>query len=133
MASGDLETWMWAQACQVLDRAERMQRQFFRPGVAGGRRPVWQPPMDVFETERALWLVIALPGVSPEDVQVQWEAGHLTVAGERRLPIGEEAAVRRLEIPQGRFERHVDLSGQTWRLDRYELLHGCLYLSLLKS
>lgn len=133
MASGDLETWMWAQACEMLERAERMQRQFFQPGSRPQRRPVWQPPVDVFETEHALWVVIALPGVSPERIQVSFQGGILTVAGERRLPVEAEAAVRRLEIPHGYFERRMELPPGRYELDRHELANGCLYISLRKS
>ena len=27
--------WMWAQACEVIDEAERMHRQFFRLAASG--------------------------------------------------------------------------------------------------
>jgi hypothetical protein len=44
---------MWADACEMLARAERLHRQFFEPGRAtASRLPVWQPPADVLETER---------------------------------------------------------------------------------
>lgn len=123
---------MWAQACEMLERAERMQRQFFQPSGVSNRRAAWQPPVDVYETERALWVVIALPGVSPERVQVRFQSGVLIVAGERRLPVEAGAAVRRLEIPHGYFERRMELPSGRYELDRHELANGCLYISLLK-
>ena len=46
----------------MLARAERMHRQFFQP--AGSSCAVaWEPPVDVLETERAVLVLVALPGV----------------------------------------------------------------------
>src|SRR5882757_3483664 len=61
MAPNDTRAWMWAEACELLDRAERLNRQFFQP--LSTRKAVWEPPVDLFETDRALWVVVALPGV----------------------------------------------------------------------
>ena len=62
MAPNDTRAWMWAEACELLDRAERLNRQFFQP--LSTRQAVWEPPVDLFETDRALWVVVALPGVA---------------------------------------------------------------------
>jgi HSP20 family molecular chaperone IbpA len=119
---------MWAEACELLDRAERMHRQFFQPAP----RSAWQPPVDVFETEHAIVIVVALPGVAPSQVEVRLERGAIIVAGERRLPIGAEAVIHRLELPHGRFERRIDLPPGRFELGRRDLTDGCLVLSLEK-
>jgi HSP20 family protein len=125
--------WMWAEACEVLDRAERLQRQFFRPGATQSRQPVWEPPADIFETERDLWIVIALPGVSSDSVTIRVEAGTLVVTAERLLPAElRRAAIHRLEIPHGRFERRADLPAGRYELDGKHLADGCLTLRLRK-
>ena len=67
MASRNPTSWMWAEACQVLEQAERLHRQFFRLS-APGTRVAWEPPVDVFENEREVTIIVALPGVSPESV-----------------------------------------------------------------
>ncbi len=127
MNSRDLHNWMWGEAVDLLDRAERMHRQFFQPtSRTTGRRPVWQPPMDVFETDREMVILIALPGVAPEYVQVGFDGTLLSVVGERTLPCGISAAIRRVEIPHGRFERHVELPGSEFELVRQEMNNGCL-------
>src|SRR3712207_1074595 len=100
MSSRDPRAWMWAEACDLLGRAERIQRQFFRPGASQARTPVWEPPVDVFETERELLIEVALPGVEPEQVALLIDGGRLIIAGERRLPgRAQGAAIRRLELP----------------------------------
>ena len=39
---------MWSQAFDMMERADRLQRQFFRLGQVG-HMPAWEPPVDVFE------------------------------------------------------------------------------------
>jgi HSP20 family molecular chaperone IbpA len=134
MASREMETLMWAHACEVLDRAERLQRQFFQPGAQRSRRPTWQPPVDVFENESEIHIVIALPGVEPERLEVTFHGDALVVAGERTLPSGAGgAAIRRLEIPQGHFERVIELPPGRYEVGRRELNNGCLYLTVQKT
>ena len=123
---------MWAEAVDLLDRAERMHRQFFQPAqraLAGG--PAWEPPVDVFETERELVILVALPGVLPENIQVTFDGDILSVVGDRTLTCGA-AAIRRLEIPHGRFERHIELAGMPLEMVRQELANGCLVLFFAK-
>jgi HSP20 family molecular chaperone IbpA len=99
--------WMWSEACDMLARAERLHREFFRPGPSG-RMPSWQPPVDVIETEREVLVLVALPGVDPERVEAAIDGPDLVVAGSRVLPAElRTAVIHRLELPQGRFERRV--------------------------
>jgi len=89
--------------------------------------------VDVFETSTELWLLVALPGVEPDRVRVQLEGRRIVVSGERTLPEGfRRAAVHRLEIPRGRFERSVELPPGDYELTQSELIHGCLFLNLGK-
>jgi HSP20 family molecular chaperone IbpA len=128
----DPRNLMCAEACALLDRAEQLHRQFFEPAREGAR-PRWEPPIDVLETERQLRIIVALPGVAPEAVQVQTEGGILTILGSRPLPgRGENANIVRLEIPYGRFERRITLQLNRLRLAERELVNGCLVLTFVK-
>lgn len=132
MNSRDLHNWMWAEALDLMDRAERMHRQFFQPTARSpSRLPAWEPPMDVFETEREMVVLVALPGVVPEDVQVGFDGAVLSVIGERALPSVASASIRRVEIPHGRFERYIEI-GSGLELVRRELANGCLALVFAK-
>ena len=103
-------SWMWSEACEMLARAERLHREFFRPARPGSRMPSWEPPVDILETEREVLVLVALPGVDPERVEAAIEGGDLVVAGTRVLPPElRTAVIHRLELPQGRFERRVRL------------------------
>ena len=124
---------MWAEACTLLERAEQLRRQFFEPAREGALRARWEPPIDVLETERQLFIIAALPGVAPEAVQVKIESGTLTIAGTRPLPSrGMKANIVRLEIPYGTFERRVALQLGRLRLAERELVNGCLVLTFAK-
>jgi HSP20 family protein len=49
----DLSSWMWGEALTVLERGDRLQRQFCQLGENMRGGPRWEPPIDVFETEDA--------------------------------------------------------------------------------
>jgi HSP20 family molecular chaperone IbpA len=123
---------MWAEACALIKQAEQLHRQFFEPSREGARAARWEPPVDVFETERELCIIAALPGVAPEAVRVEIENATLVIAGVRPLPCkGRSAHIVRLEIPYGRFERRITLSSRL-RLAERQLLNGCLILTFSK-
>ena len=134
MAAADPRRWMWAEACAMIERAEQLHRQFFQPGLAAVSRACWEPPVDIFESERDLLIVVALPGVESQDIEISSEPGELLVTGARRLPAAAQGTeIQRLEIPHGRFERRVPLPAARWQLSRSTLVDGCLLLSLTKQ
>ena len=119
---------MWAEACELLERADRLQRQFFGPT----RSAVWEPPVDVFETAQALWIIAALPGVRATQLDVAIVDGGVVIAGERSLPVQSRAIIHRLELPHGRFERRIALPAGRYELEQRDLADGCLILGLRK-
>ena len=125
---------MWAEACALIERAERLQRQFFRPSLPDTHQSGWEPPVDVYETRREVVVVAALPGVEQRDLEISIKDDVLVIAGTRRLPnLESDAIIRRLEIPHGRFERQVRIFTGRLRLERSELVGGCLVLVLVKQ
>ena len=134
MASRNSTDWMWTQACALLDEAERMHRQFFRLGVSERTQAVWEPPVDVFEDDGEIVVVVALPGAAAESVEVTMEAGALLVRAQARFPFASaHHVVRRLEIPYGNFERRVPLPLAQLEAGTRESANGCLVLRLRKS
>ena len=133
MRTRDPTGWMWEEACEMLERAERMQRQFFQVRAEIRTGPTWEPPVDIVETDRELSIVVALPGVRPADMDVLIEGGMLVVRGARALPsIPDGAVIHRLEIPHGRFERRIVLQAGRLELARREVSDGCLLLRFTK-
>jgi len=128
----DPEDRMWSQACELIGEAERLHRQFFRLAAVESA-PAWEPPIDVFEDERELVLVVAMPGVAADRVEVARDGATLVVRGTRPLPVdGGRFRIRQLEIPYGAFERRVALPTGTFEVGRPELVQGCLVLRLGK-
>lgn len=128
MPSREPAMLMWAEACELLDRADRLQRQFFRPN----RAAAWEPPVDIFETAHVLWILAALPGVGADQLEIAIADGSVIIAGERSLPVESHAIIHRLEIPHGRFERRIVLPAGRYEVERRDLADGCLILGLRK-
>lgn len=134
MSSRNPTTWMWAEACDLLDQAERMHRQFFRLAASERTQAVWEPPVDVFEDEHEFIIVMALPGVVAERIEVTTESGALVVRADSRVPFaGARCVVRRLEIPYGYFERRIQLPDVHLEAGTREFSDGCLILRLRKT
>ncbi|MCB5363021.1 Hsp20/alpha crystallin family protein [Pusillimonas sp. CC-YST705] len=123
---------VWAQAVGMLEQADRLHRQFFQLGQSPARGPTWEPPADVFETPTHLSVLVALPGVASDRVDILVEGSTLRVVGERPMPAPASAHIRRLEIPYGRFERRIELPAGQFEIQESSLVNGCLVLTLRK-
>ena len=126
--------WMWSEAFEMLARAERLHHEFFRPAQSSAGVPAWEPPVDVLETEREVQILVALPGVDVEGVEVVIDGADLVVTGRRVLPTCfRTAIIHRLEIPQGRFERRMRLPPGHYADFRRTMVNGCLVVTLQKG
>ena len=127
-------SWMWEEACTLLEEAERLHRRFFRLTASSQARPVWEPPVDVFEDEDEIIIVTALPGVSPDRMDVTLDdAGTIVIRAESRIPFGGPGCeVHRLEIPYGNFERLIQLPAGRYEPRSRQFSDGCLTLILRK-
>jgi HSP20 family protein len=124
---------MWAEACELLDQAERLHRQYFRLGATGEPARHWEPPVDVVTTPHEVRITVALPGVNAEHVQVSADSGVLIVDAVRPPPPrGAGIAIQRLEIPYGRFRRRISLPPGRYELLEQTYTQGCLELLLAK-
>ncbi len=125
------KSWMWAEACALLDEAERRQRQFFELLGAPSPQPAWEPPVDVFADGSEVQITIALPGAPAEDVSVQLTPTGLQIEALVSPPaLGARMNVVRLEIPYGRMRRRIDLPPGRYAVVERRHDHGCLFLRL---
>ncbi|MGZ5877055.1 MAG: Hsp20/alpha crystallin family protein [Bradyrhizobium sp.] len=133
MAAVDPRTLMWATACEMIDRADRLHRQFFQPMPAPLAEASWEPPIDITETDSEILITVALPGVDHDAVKVTVDADGVSVVGFRRSsPIPRGSRVHRLEIPYGRFQRWIGFPVTRLKLSQSELADGCLTLKFSK-
>jgi HSP20 family protein len=72
-------------------------------------RAMFSPVVDIWETDEGLHLVADLPGVAPEDLEVDLSGGSLTISGRiTPPPAGRKALLTEFEI--GHFYRQFSLS-----------------------
>lgn len=132
MRREDPNTWMWSEAIAMLTRAERMHRSFFQPRAAT-RQAAWEPPVDVLELDDEVVILVALPGIDPDQVNATIDGGFLLVSGRRPLPPQlRNAIIHRLELPQGRFERSIPLPPGRYASVQRSAANGCLVFGLRK-
>lgn len=125
---------MWAEACALLDEAERKHRHFFELLALPSTPPVWEPPADIFADGSELQVVVALPGARAEEVAVRVTPSGVQI--ETTVPppaLSARMNVVRLEIPYGRMRRRVDLPPGSYVLVEHRLERGCLFLRLARE
>ncbi len=84
-----------------MDR--RGQFEAFQPGA-------WRPPIDIYEMQTSILVVVELPGLAKQEIDVQVEGKLLTISGSRNKRIPEGAQhVHQMEIPYGGFIRRIEL------------------------
>lgn len=131
MAMRNPPSWMWAEACEMMERAQQLQRQFFRFGRSVAAEPRWEPPVDILAYGNEVQVAVALPGVAADRIEVRAESGLLLISATRALPVQSHAtAVHRLEIPYGRFERRIALPEGRYQMLEQVYANGCLILRL---
>ncbi len=83
------------------------------PGVTEGRHvcsSTWCPAVDVYQRKNAIILVIELPGVDRDRLDVSVDKGTLRIKGYREARVPEGVThVHQMEIPHGPFVRVVHL------------------------
>jgi HSP20 family molecular chaperone IbpA len=123
--------WMWADACALLDQAERLHRRFFRLLAASSAQPAWEPPVNVFRTDRDWLIVVALPGAEADSVNIELRGTGIEIAAFAATPaLPYRAGIERLEIPYGRMRRRINLPAGHYTLMERRLANGCLHLRL---
>lgn len=112
---------------------EELERAFGKPlhgmGLSGGN--VF-PAVNVFTDADGYVVRAEVPGVKPEQLAVQVEAGQLTLSGERQPPPGDGSYHRR-ERRFGRFARALQLPSDAdpEQIDA-EVRHGVLTVRIRK-
>ncbi len=100
-----------------------------------GPRGVY-PPVNLSESDDGYVLTAELPGVSPEDIDVQIEGATVTLSGQRKVEYaaGDGVAIHRRERQSGHFRRAFELPAEI-DFDQARATHknGVLTLELPKT
>lgn len=68
-------------------------------------RPLAKPPVDIFENQDELLLVVDMPGVEPRDVSVDVDKDVLTIVGKRNWKPGNGARILFGEVEAFDYKR----------------------------
>lgn len=109
----------WDPLRDILHLQERMNR-LFDESLARGRLDglvlgsgSWTPLTDVLETPETFVVMMELPGVEQDDIEVQVDGAELVVHGARRSPGPVRPdSFHRMERSYGPFARTVRLTGE---------------------
>jgi HSP20 family protein len=104
---------------QLAEEMDQLFDSFFyggTPSRRSGRQSaaptLWAPEVELAQEGNQLRVCVDLPGVSKENVNVQFEEGALIIQGERRderREGGEQQGYRRTEVRYGSFYRALPL------------------------
>jgi HSP20 family protein len=81
-----------------------------KPPVARFDPDVWEPPIDVYEIDNNIVVLVEIAGLTPEDINVIIEGTTLVIKGERGVnPTTSRRSYSQMEIRRGYFERSIQL------------------------
>ena len=122
---------------EELDRMRRHLDQVFdRTGESriGSLQTGVFPLINLTETAQAYIIRAEIPGVSPEDLDIQTTGRNISITGERKIAVDRSAKYHRKEREGGRFSRAISLPGEFDR-DKIDasLKNGILEVKLPKA
>ena len=97
----------------LRDEMNRLFDNFFNPGLPLAREPFrgdFLPAIDISETPQGITIQAEIPGVKPEEVEVNINGGILTLRGEKKDDQEQKGRNwHRLERSYGSFLRAIQL------------------------
>jgi HSP20 family protein len=110
-----------ADVRELERRMDRLLSEFvdFRHPMMQLSGRYWHPAVDIYETDADVVVLVELPGVDINKVEVVLQGDILHISGDRHLSTPGCARRHQLEINTGSFERAVRLPG-TVDADRIE-------------
>ncbi|MGH8227779.1 MAG: Hsp20/alpha crystallin family protein [Steroidobacteraceae bacterium] len=111
----------FASLWQISREMDRLMDSFFGGGLAGGAlapaleprfamSSAWSPQIEIRQRDDSMIIHVDLPGVKPEDVQIEATDDGISISGERQAQREEgERENRRTERTYGSFYRLIAL------------------------
>lgn len=101
----------------------------------GAKAAMWAPAVDVIEEEKQIKVKAQVPGIKPEDLDIEVEADHLTIRGETVHKQEEEKGnVYHSEISYGKVFRRIPLPTEVQsEKAKADFEHGMLTITLPKA
>ena len=100
----------WPRQVARQQQINQLFERFFANDAANAAAPHWVPSVDVREEAGRFVIFADLPGIAPEQIQIQMDKGVLSIKGERSTGADTEAGrYARTERNQGSFQRDFAL------------------------
>ncbi|MCC0178701.1 Hsp20/alpha crystallin family protein [Waterburya agarophytonicola K14] len=126
----------WAEMDSVQHQINRMFNEVLTPanGVRFGDYSKY-PAAELTETEEALILKLELPGMQPDEIEIEATAKSVSISGDRKSEVAaEDKAKTRSEFRYGSFKRVITLPLPIQNTEvKAEYKNGILYLTLPKA
>ncbi len=137
---------MWAAVKSKLSRessngGEKMSEVVEKPATDVGTpqageversQPLMRPPVDIFEHDDGFTLMLDMPGVSRDRLDVRVERDRLLVAGDIEIDIPKDMESHYADVRATHYERSFSLSGEQLDTDavQAELKDGVLKIDI---
>lgn len=96
-----------------LDRARQRLFGNSPPGSPNFRPPYMEPPVDVYQTESHVVVLMEIAAIPEEEIQIEVEGRTLLIRGERKALTGPvPRAYHQMEITHGLFQREILLPAE---------------------
>ena len=95
---------------QFRDQVYRMMSDMFKDAKPLGYQPdpSFSPPMDIYETEDHLVVLLEIAGMKTEDIHVTFDKDLLSISGFRKEPSSPpKTRLHQMEIDYGKFQRTI--------------------------
>jgi HSP20 family protein len=98
---------------EAADQFGQLVAELWRGRFGSHQRGFW-PAVDSYRTEDPpqLVVVVELPGIDPEQVQIVLHGSALIIAGERHRPTKCNRRYHQMELDYGPFERRIQIHEQ---------------------
>jgi HSP20 family protein len=100
----------WEPLREVESLQREMNRMFDTLAPTTVDRRLYTPPAEMTETAEAVHLKLEVPGLEPQDLDIQVTADTISIRGERKSETKtEDKGVFQSEFRYGRFQRVISL------------------------
>jgi HSP20 family protein len=126
----------WSEMDSVQRQINRMFNEVLTPAtVAESANYSKYPAAELTETETALVLKLEVPGMKPEELEIEATAKSISVKGDRHSTLAAEASEKtRSEFRYGSFHRVISLPARIQNTEvKAEYKDGILHLTLPKA
>jgi HSP20 family protein len=100
---------------RIQDHLDRARKRLFgnQPGSPNFCAPYMEPPVDVYQTDTHVVVLMEIAGIPEEEIEVEVDGRSMTITGERKALSGPvPRAYFQMEIANGAFRREILLPSE---------------------